>query len=333
MPLTLSTSVEQYNSRMTPPTNPFNRISRGKNKLSSRINGTQVTTTKKLIPILKSFELVSIRQKAKAEAKKKKAQNVEDGETRLDTTITILDLDNIDPIHGSFKMKFKVHAIYKFDVNSPKLKSQEEETEESSKEALPIDVNQSLLPISGSIANIGEDDEAATETSPADLDAKKREELMLDRIAYSNVAKKGNIFNKLFYRQQFTETEREKLLLDPNSVSKRRQAKAISMEDEDGKVTSTFYKSYNLTSEETGLFMSYYSVPVIGIDNLSTKAGDNPVDFEKDNRITLYFETSGPDSRKEDGQLSVVSKATSIFESCIDQFKLSSRCGREITSS
>ena len=83
----------------------------------SNNNAPKVSMT----PKLKCFELLAIRQKNKAEKKAKKAQNIGEDDTRLDTTVTILDIDDIDPIHGTFKMKFKVHAIYKFD--DQKLKS------------------------------------------------------------------------------------------------------------------------------------------------------------------------------------------------------------------
>ena len=77
-------------------------------------------STLSITPKLKCFELLAIRQKYKAEKKAKKAQNVGEDETRLDTTVTMLDIDDIDSIRGTFKMKFKVHSIFKFDENKLK---------------------------------------------------------------------------------------------------------------------------------------------------------------------------------------------------------------------
>ena len=105
------------------PNNPMQQSQQGgwgTRKLSYQkiAAGTQATSNvpqSAMTPKLKCFELLAIRQKNKAEKKAKKAQNVGEDEARLDTTVTVLDIDEIDPIHGTFKMKFKVHAIYKFD--------------------------------------------------------------------------------------------------------------------------------------------------------------------------------------------------------------------------
>lgn len=70
----------------------------------------------------------------------------------------------------------------------------------------------------------------------------------------------------------------EKLKKEPGSIKpKIKPAKAIEMEDDDGNSTSAYVKSYSLTKEEAQLFLDYYSVPIISIENIKTSAGDPPI--------------------------------------------------------
>ena len=129
---------------------------------------------------------------------------------------------------------------------------------------------------------------------------------MLQRISKKNSKSPGNIFYKLFYKK-YTDEEVEKLKKDPKSVKpKIKPAKAIEMEDDDGNLTSSYVKSYNLTKEEAQLFLEYYSVPIIAIENIKTSAGDPPINWEEDNRIALYFEGLEKESKFKEGQLSIM---------------------------
>ena len=270
-----------------------------------------------MTPKLKCFELLAIRQKNKAEKKAKKAQNVGEDEARLDTTVTVLDIDEIDPIHGTFKMKFKVHAIYKFDEK--KLKAtvsykyiffvqlnvytifniQEGDSDDTP--TYPLNVDHSAETNATT-----EQEETTTQKTPAEIEAEEKEEQMLQRISTKNAKSPGNVFYRLFYKK-YTDEELEKLKKEPGSVKpKIKPAKAISMEDDDGNQTETYVKSYSLSAEETKLFLEYYSVPIISIENLKTEAGSPPINWEDDNRITLYFEALEKESKFKEGQLSIM---------------------------
>jgi hypothetical protein len=62
----------------------------------------------------------SLRSQHKKEQAMKKALKTTDDDTSVDVTLTIMDIADIDCVEGSFKVKFKLHAIYKFDVKQKK---------------------------------------------------------------------------------------------------------------------------------------------------------------------------------------------------------------------
>ena len=41
-------------------------------------------------------------------------------DTKVDVSVTIVDLDEINAVDGDFRVKFKIHAIYKFDMKQKK---------------------------------------------------------------------------------------------------------------------------------------------------------------------------------------------------------------------
>lgn len=297
----------QYNSTMNLSTNPLQnqrRKSTGHRPTLPFLSPNENNPSQ--APKLKCFELLAIRQKNKAESKAKKAKNGGEDETRLDTTVTVMDLDNIDPIRGTFKMKFKIHAIYKFDDN--KLKQDEGENDEPPLIYPLHNIVNNIIDASNGANNAVTDNDVSDEKTPAEIEAEIENEKKLKKISAKNAKVPGNVFYKLFYKK-YTDDELERLKSDPKSVKpKIRPAKAIEMEveDDDSKTTNTFVKSYSLTADETKLFMDYYSVPVVQVDNLYTEAGSSPINWEDNNRVTLYFEAIAPDSKLKDGQLSIM---------------------------
>jgi hypothetical protein len=67
----------------------------------------------------------------------------------------------------------------------------------------------------------------------------------------------------------------------------------------DGK--STWFRAYNLTADEVAIFLNFYDVPVLTVENI--KSDDIP-EWTEDNRISLYQEAMAEDSKK--GSLSVM---------------------------
>lgn len=67
-----------------------------------------------------SWSDFSLRNQYKKKQNLKKATKVGDSDTKVDITITVVDLDEINAVDGDFRVKFKVHAIYKFDSRQKK---------------------------------------------------------------------------------------------------------------------------------------------------------------------------------------------------------------------
>ena len=67
-------------------------------------------------PTLKCYEYLTLRGQYSRAKKMKKALNNSNEDTPVDVTMTILDISDIDAVQGEFKVKFKLHSIYKFDM-------------------------------------------------------------------------------------------------------------------------------------------------------------------------------------------------------------------------
>ena len=62
----------------------------------------------------------SLRNQYKKHQELKKAKSVGETDTKVDMSVTIVDLDEINAVDGDFRVKFKIHAIYKFDMKQKK---------------------------------------------------------------------------------------------------------------------------------------------------------------------------------------------------------------------
>lgn len=64
---------------------------------------------------LESYELIALKQQAQDEYYKDKANVEKANNERVDVTLTVKDIDYIDPLDASFRCSFSLHAIYSFD--------------------------------------------------------------------------------------------------------------------------------------------------------------------------------------------------------------------------
>lgn len=97
-----------------------------------------------------------------------------------------------------------------------------------------------------------------------------------------------NIFHKLFFKKRSTDNPDAPLII--------RKATAANVGD-----NTTWFRAYNLTPEEVEIFLNFYNVPVVSVENIK---GDDVPNFNEDSRITLYHESVSPNSKK--GALSVM---------------------------